>query len=101
MHRFYHQTQQAFYFSLAFYALSILLLWLKIGFAPILLSIALLVSLVWVILVLMEIMQSVRISNSERLLLLIFVIVTNIVAGLIYFYFLRERVTGIKKIGTK
>lgn len=101
MHRFFQQTQQAFYFSLGFYLLSGLFFLLKVGYAPVLLSISLLLSLVWVILVLMEIMRSVRITNLERLVLLLFVIVANIIAGFVYFYFLRERVTGFKKIKKK
>lgn len=101
MHRFFHQTQQAFYFSLGFYLISGLFFLLKVGFAPVLLSVSLLLSLVWVVLVLLEIMRSPRISGSERLVLALFVIVANIIAGLVYFYFLRHRVTGFKKIKTK
>lgn len=101
MQRFFQQTQQAFFFSLGFYVLTILFFLLKVGFAPILFSISLLLSLVWVVLVLMEIMRSVRITNLERLMLILFVIIANIVAGFVYFYFLRERVTGLKKIKKK
>jgi len=84
-------------FSLVFYALSFLLLLFKVGMAPIMFSISMLLSLVWVVLVLMEIMKSGRISNSERLLLALFIII----AGIVYFYLLRERVTGIKIIKKK
>ncbi|QBR13793.1 hypothetical protein E3D81_17035 [Sphingobacterium sp. CZ-2] len=101
MNKMFHQTKQAFMFSLVFYALSFLLLLFKVGMAPIMFSISMLLSLVWVVLVLMEIMKSGRISNSERLLLALFIIVFNIVAGIVYFYLLRERVTGIKIIKKK
>jgi len=101
MNKLFLQTKQAFLFSLAFYIFSLLFLLLKIGFAPILLSIAMLVSLIWVVLVLLEIIKSTRISDGERLLLVLFVIVENIIAGIVYFYFVRERVTGYKVIKKK
>ncbi|MGJ1206294.1 hypothetical protein [Sphingobacterium lactis] len=101
MNKLFLQTKQAFLFSLAFYIFSLLFLLLKIGFAPILLSIAMLVSLIWVVLVLLEIIKSTRISDGERLLLVLFVIVGNIIAGIVYFYFVRERVTGYKVIKKK
>ncbi|VTP86152.1 Uncharacterised protein [Sphingobacterium daejeonense] len=98
MNKLFHQTKQAFLFSLAFYVLSLILFVLKVGFAPILLSISTLLSLIWVILVLLEIMRSTRISNGERLILVLFIIMGNILAGIVYFYFIRERVTGFKVI---
>jgi len=73
----------------------------KLGFAPILLSISALLSLIWVVLVLLEVMKSVRISNGERLMIVLFIILGNILAGIVYFYFLREKVTGYKEIKKK
>ncbi|GGE11400.1 hypothetical protein CHU00_11260 [Sphingobacterium cellulitidis] len=101
MNKLFHQTKQAFLFSLTFYILSICLFLLKIGFAPILLSISALLSLIWVVLVLLEVMKSVRISNGERLMIVLFIILGNILAGIVYFYFLREKVTGYKEIKKK
>ena len=98
MNKLFHQTKQAFLFSLVFYVLSLILFVLKVGYAPILLSISILLSLIWVILVLLEIMRSTRISNGERLILVLFIIMGNILAGIVYFYFIRERVTGFKVI---
>lgn len=88
------QTRQAFYFSLGFYILAILLRLFQFGMASVLISVALLLSLVWVVLVLREIMLSRTLSNTERLLLLLFIIFGNIFAGIIYFFFLREKVLG-------
>lgn len=87
-----HQTQQAFYFSLGFYTLALLCWMLHVSFASILISVALLLSLIWTLLVLREIMLSARLTNTERLLLLLFVIFGNIIAGLVYFFFLREKI---------
>lgn len=98
MNALYHQTKQAFFFSLAFYLVSVAMMLLKLPFAPIVVSIAMLVSLIWVILVAREILLSPYISSIERVLLLFFVIAFNIFGGLAYFYLLRERVTGIKKV---
>ncbi|PRD53816.1 hypothetical protein C5749_09855 [Sphingobacterium gobiense] len=94
-----HQTQQAFYFSLGFYILAFILWMLNFSLAHILISIALLLSLLWTFLVLREIMLSVKLTNTERLLLIIFIIFGNIIAGAVYFFFLREKVIGkaIKK----
>jgi len=89
-----HQTQQAFYFSLGFYLLALVLRILHFSLAYILISIALLLSLIWVVLVLREIMLSPKLTNTERLLLIIFIIFGNIIAGIPYFFFIRERVIG-------
>ncbi|PRD49046.1 hypothetical protein C5745_02250 [Sphingobacterium haloxyli] len=89
-----HQTQQAFYFSLGFYILAFILWMLNFSLAHILISIALLLSLLWTFLVLREIMLSVKLTNTERLLLIIFIIFGNIIAGAVYFFFLREKVIG-------
>lgn len=89
-----HQTQQAFYFSLGFYLLALVLRILHFSLADILISIALLLSLIWVVLVLREIMLSPKLTNTERLLLIIFIIFGNIIAGIPYFFFIRERVIG-------
>jgi len=96
MNKIFHQTKQAFLFSLAFYILSILLFIFQTWFAPVLLSISVLLSLVWTIMVLLEIMQSQRINNSQRLLFAVFIILLNILAGIVYFYFLRDKVIGEK-----
>ncbi|MFZ4863421.1 hypothetical protein ACL9RF_14680 [Sphingobacterium sp. Mn56C] len=94
MKNLFYQTKQAFYFSLAFYSIAFIFMVLQVSIAPILFSISLLVSLIWVFLVLRELMLSRFISNSERLLVVLFIILFNIVAGIVYFYFLRERVIG-------
>jgi len=96
MKNLYHQTQQAFFFSLAFYVLASVSLLFKVGFAPILFSVSLLISLIWVFLVLREIMFSVAIGNGEKLILALFIIITNIVGGVAYFFLLREKVIGNK-----
>ncbi|WP_312138108.1 hypothetical protein [Sphingobacterium sp.] len=101
MNKVIQQTKQAFLFSLAFYILAILLLLFKVGFAPILLSIAMLVSLIWVVLVLREIMLSTSISNTERMMMALFVILLNIVGGIVYFSFLRKSVIGSPVIKKK
>ncbi|TYR37362.1 hypothetical protein FXV77_04980 [Sphingobacterium phlebotomi] len=89
-----HQTQQSFYFSLGFYILAFILWMLNFSLAYILISIALLLSLVWIFLVLREIMLSAKLTNMERLLLIIFIIFGNIIAGIAYFFFIREKVVG-------
>lgn len=94
MRNFYHETKQAFYLSLVFYIVSILLFLFQISIGPILISVSLLVSMIWVVLVLREIILSSRINNSERLLLLLFVIFFNILAGMVYFFLVRDRVIG-------
>ena len=97
MKNWYTQTSQAFYFSLMFYIGATVLLLLKVSIAPILFSFSLAVSMIWVFLVLREIMLSNRISNQERILLALFVIMLNIFAGIVYFYMLRKRVIGESK----
>lgn len=87
-----HQTKQAFYFSLGFYLLAIGLKVFQFSFADVLVSIALLLSLVWTVLVLREIMLSTKLSTGERMLLIIFIIFGNIIAGIAYFFFMREKV---------
>ncbi|NGM65617.1 hypothetical protein [Sphingobacterium sp. SGR-19] len=88
------QTQQAFYFSLGFYILAFILWVLNVSLAYILISMALLLSLVWILLVLREIMLSVKLTNTERIFLIIFIIFGNIIAGMAYFFFMREKVIG-------
>ncbi|MFD2596939.1 hypothetical protein [Sphingobacterium griseoflavum] len=87
-----HQTKQAFYFSIGFYFLAVLMKLMHFSFADILISVALLLSLVWTVLVLREVMLSTKLSNTARLLLIIFIIFGNIIAGIVYFFFIRERV---------
>lgn len=94
MRNWYSQTRQAFYFSLMFYIGATILFILKVSIAPILFSFSLLVSMIWVVLVLREVMLSTRITNFERLALALFVILLNIFAGIIYFFLLRKRVIG-------
>ncbi|MFZ4261420.1 hypothetical protein ACFRAE_05215 [Sphingobacterium sp. HJSM2_6] len=101
MNKVFHQTKQAFLFSLIFYVGSILLLLFKVSFAPMLLSISLVISMIWVVMVLLEVMRSNRILSYERLMLCVFIITCNILAGIVYFYFLRERVIGYREIKNK
>lgn len=98
MKKLFHQTKQAFLFSLGFYLSALSLMVLQVSFAPVIFSISLLVSLIWVILAIKEILQSNFITQTEKLILTVFIIVLNIFAGIVYFYFLREKVLGIKKI---
>jgi len=98
MKNLYHQTTQAFYFSLSFYVMSIIMMLMKVSIAPILFSMALLVSMIWVFLVIREVLLSVKVSNLERMLLIIFVILLNIIAGIIYFFLLRDKVVAPQKI---
>lgn len=87
-----HQTRQAFFFSLGFYIFAVLFKILKVGFADMLISIALLISLIWVVLVFREVMLSTRLTNLERILLIVFIIFGNIIAGAIYFFLIRNKV---------
>lgn len=96
MKNLFHQTKQAFYFSLVFYVLAVVTIFFKAPFSVVLFSVALLISMIWVLLVLREIMLSVHINTSERILLAVFVILTNILGGIVYFAFIRERVIGQK-----
>ncbi|TJZ62279.1 hypothetical protein FAZ15_07175 [Sphingobacterium olei] len=95
----FHQTKEAFLFSLVFYIIGILLLTLKVSFAPFIFSVSLLISLIWVFMVLREIMLSPYIDPSERIMLTLFIVFLNIIGGIVYFYFIRERV--IQQKGTK
>lgn len=98
MRNLVQQTQQAFYFSLGFYGLALLWTLLKMPFAAVLLSIALLVSLIWVVLVLRELMLSPKLQDGKRLLFVVFIIFGNILAGIVYFFFLRDQVIDKKQI---
>lgn len=100
MRNLYHETKQAFYLSLVFYVVSSIAFALHLSIGPVLVSVSLLVSLIWVVLVLREIILSPRIDNGERFLLLLFVIIFNILAGMIYFFMVRDRVIG-KQTSTK
>ncbi|WDF68738.1 hypothetical protein PQ465_20890 [Sphingobacterium oryzagri] len=91
------QTKQAFFFSLGFYILALMLKLFDFYWANVFISIGLLLSLVWTVLVLRELMLSTKVSNGERLLLIIFIIFGNIVAGLIYFFLIRDRVLATQK----
>lgn len=71
---------------------------LSVPFAPVMFSVSLLLSLVWVILVIKEVLQSPYIDQAEKAMLTIFIILLNILAGMVYFYFLRDKVLGIKRI---
>lgn len=95
MKNLYHQTSQAFYFSLIFYLGASLLLLLKVSIAPILFSLALLVSMIWVFLVIREIIFFSKLFTLERVLLILFIIVFNIIAGLAYFYLIRKNIIKI------
>ena len=94
MKNLFHQTKQAFYFSLAFYLVTIVLILIKIPFALVLFSVSLLLSMIWVTLVLREIMLSMEVNNMERAFLMLFIILTNVLGGLVYFALLRGRVIG-------
>lgn len=96
MKNLFNQTKQAFYFSLAFYFLAVIAILFKMPFAMVSISVALLLSMIWVLLVLSEIMISTKINAIERILLAVFVILTNVLGGIIYFLFLRDRVIGDK-----
>ncbi|MHC8948681.1 hypothetical protein [Sphingobacterium hungaricum] len=89
-----NQTKQAFLFSLGFYALALLLIALRVSFAPIMFSIALLVSMIWVILVIREVLLSPRLQQTEKMLIVFFVILLNIFAGIAYFYLIRKSVVS-------
>src|SRR5690606_17928043 len=91
-------TKQAFYFSLMFYIGSLVLLVLKVSIAPILFSFSLMISIIWVFLVLQVIMRSPRITNMQRLFLALFIILLNILSGIVYFFYLRNKVIGQHKI---
>lgn len=87
-----NQTKQAFLFSLGFYALALLLIAFRVSFAPIMFSIALLISMIWVILVIREVLLSATLQQQEKLLIVFFVILLNIFAGIAYFYLIRKSV---------
>jgi len=61
-----NQTKQAFLFSLGFYLLAMMLILFKVSFGPIMFSIALLVSLIWVFMTIREVLISTRIAGTER-----------------------------------
>lgn len=94
MKNLFHQTKQAFFFSLFFYASSILFFVLKMSLAPMIFSVALLISMIFVFLVLREVMMSTLISNNQRILYILLVIGLNIFGGIIYFSALRDKVIG-------
>lgn len=95
MQKMYRQTKQAFLFSLIFYSLSLILMLFQLPIAPVMMSVSLLVSMIWVVLVMLEIMRSPYIDNVERMGLALFIIMLNILAGIIYFTLIRRKVTGI------
>ncbi|WP_324757826.1 hypothetical protein [Sphingobacterium thalpophilum] len=92
-----HQTKQAFLFSLAFYIVALLARLFNLGIFPILGSLSILLSLLWVVLVLLEIMRSQAISNIERLGMALSIVLFNVVGGILYFFVWRPRVLGLKK----
>jgi len=96
MKTLFHQTKQAFYFSLVFYLLAIASQIFHLPFAPVVISVSLLISLIWVLLVLREILLSTTLTSVERIVLILFIILGNIMAGIVYFAFMRERVIGKK-----
>ncbi|WP_367210649.1 hypothetical protein [Sphingobacterium sp. R2] len=92
------QTKQAFLFSLAFYIVAMLARIFNLGVFPMLGSLSILLSLIWVILVLREIMLSRTISNTERMVMALTIVLLNIVGGAFYFFGgWRERVLGVTK----
>ncbi|MDM1296035.1 PLDc N-terminal domain-containing protein [Sphingobacterium sp. N143] len=92
-----HQTKQAFLFSLAFYIVAILARFFNLGIFPILGSLSILLSLLWVILALREIMLSRTIANGERILMALAIVLFNIIGGIFYFFVWRQRVLGLMK----
>jgi len=96
MKTLFHQTKQAFYFSLAFYLLAIASQIFHLPFAPIVISVSLLISLIWILLVLREVLLSRALTAVECVLLILFIIGGNILAGIVYFAFIREHVIGKK-----
>ncbi|WP_286860318.1 MULTISPECIES: hypothetical protein [Sphingobacterium] len=93
-----HQTKQAFMFSLAFYIVALFARLFSLGIFPILGSLSILLSLLWVILVLREIMLSRTIPNSERMLMALAIVLLNIIGGAFYFFGgWRQRVLGLTK----
>ncbi len=94
MRNLVQQTRQAFYFSLGFYMLAVVCKLMYFWFADVLVSIALFLSLIWILLVLRELMQSTRISNLQRMFWLLFIIFGNVLAGAVYFFYMREKVIG-------
>lgn len=95
MQKIYRQTKQAFLFSLVFYSLSLVLIVFQLPIAPVMMSVSLLVSMIWVVLVIREIMRSTYIDNAERIGLAFFIIMLNVLAGIVYFTLIRRKVTGI------
>ncbi len=94
MQKIHHQTKQAYLFSLVFYSLSFVLILLQSPIAPVLFSVSLLLSMIWVILAIREILRSPYISHTEQLGLTLMLIVLNIIGGLIYFTLIRPKVLG-------
>ena len=93
-----HQTKQTFLFSLAFYIVAILARLFNLGVFPILGSLSILLSLLWVILVLREIMLSRTVSNTERMFMALAIVLLNVVGGVFYFFFgWRKQVLGLMK----
>jgi len=90
----FYQTKQAFYFDLGFFVMAIVLFALDIPFAPIIFSLALLLSLLWIGLVMREIIFSTIISSTEKLLITLLLVIGNIAGGIVYFWMLRKKVTG-------
>ncbi|MFD2598485.1 hypothetical protein ACFSQ3_05920 [Sphingobacterium corticis] len=95
MQKIHHQTKQAFLFSLVFYILSIGLIIIRLPIAPMMFSISLLISMIWVVLVIREILRSPFINNTERMGLTVFIIFLNIIGGFVYFSMIRRKVLGI------
>ncbi len=85
-------------FSLAFYIVALFARLFSLGIFPILGSLSILLSLLWVILVLREIMLSRTIPNSERMLMALAIVLLNIIGGAFYFFGgWRQRVLGLTK----
>ena len=92
-----HQTKQAFLFSLAFYIVALFSRLFNLGIFPILGSLSILLSLIWVVMALLEVMRSGTISNVERLWMALAIVLFNVVGGILYFFVWRPRVLGIIK----
>ncbi len=93
-----HQTKQAFLFNFAFYAIAIILLWIHPLFSRVVISLSFMISMLWMVLVLREIVFSTRIEASQKIFYSLLIIIGNIVGGIIYFWRLRQNVLGSNSI---
>lgn len=91
---FIKETIQAFYFNIAFYLLSFIFIFINPALAFVGISISLMISLIWLLLVLREILLSAHIDGKQKAMYALLVIVLNVLGGAVYFYKFRDRVVG-------